>query len=367
MKKYILITCLILLAALAIGFYQFFVRENVQERLENNEEVSFKKEENIPRGDLIVIAALSMEDVKNYGFPTEIFQDVINFDIAYVNAAFGKDEVRILVDEETSPYFEGKVPEEVLVDQYMPHIWMRDFTTVNPDNPIQFRYTSVTFENGQEEADFIQESFNAFTKKFGFSYPKTKYLLDGGNVVDNYAGRAVVTNRFLEDNKLPREKGKEELKKLLGVKEIALVPPDEEIMAHSDGMVMFVDEDTIIVNRYDDELFREEVMKELRESFPGIEIVEIEADWDNEADEQGNISSACGINVNSTVTTNYIYMPHFGNELSDKALKVIQDNTTKIVVPVPSEKVCKLGGSVRCLTWQLSRSYLEKEGLGVFK
>ena len=294
---------------------------------------------------LIVIAAPSIGDTRDDQFYAEIYQGIIEFDIAYANAVWGHDEVRIVVDEETRHYFTGRVPEEILIDAKVPHIWMRDFTTINPYRPVQFRYTAASFEGDQSEADYMQDGFNAFTAEHGFAYSKANYFLDGGNIVDNYAGRIVTTERFLEDNNLSKEEGKEVLKRLLDADEVAILPPDEDILAHSDGMVMFVEDDTIVVNRYDEPL-RTEILGELRAAFPGIKIVEVEADWDEDG-------SACGINVNATVTANYIYMPHFGNKASDDALKTIRAHTIKTVIPVPANNVCKLGGSVRCLTWQL--------------
>ena len=139
------------------------------------------------------------------------------------------------------------------------------------------------------------------------------------------------------------------MKQLLHAREVAILPPDDDWLAHSDGMVMFAEENTLIINRYDEPL-RSEVLDELNRAFPGIKIVEIEADWDDSA-----AGSACGINVNATVTPNFIYMPHFDNRLSDAALKTIQRHTSKTVIPVPSNEVCKLGGSVRCLTWQTTQ------------
>ncbi|MES0879265.1 agmatine deiminase family protein [Roseibium sp. SCP14] len=296
---------------------------------------------------LIVIAAPSIDDAREDPLYQAIFQDIVDFDIAYANVVMGHDDVRIFVDEATRPYFEGKVPDDILVEAYLPHIWMRDYTTINPAAPVQFRYTPATFEDDQREADFMQDGFNALMAEHGVTFPKTDYLLDGGNIVDNFAGRVVTTDRFLEDNDLSREEGKAVLKKLLNAKEVAILPPDEEIMAHSDGMVMFAEEDTIIVNYYDEPM-RSMVLEELEAAFPGIRIVEVETAWD--LDDEG---SACGVNVNATVTANNIYMPHFGDTASDAALAVIRANTSKAVFPVPAKKVCKLGGSVRCLTWQL--------------
>lgn len=298
--------------------------------------------------DLIVIASPSIVDAAEDPDYKALFQDIVDFDIAYANAVYGKDEVRIVVDADTRPYFTGKVPEEILIDAYLPHIWTRDYTVINPAKPVQFRYTPATFEGDQSVADDIQQGFDAFAEQMGLTYSKTKYLLDGGNIVDNHAGRVVTTTRFLEDNDLSMAEGKAVLKELLDADEVAILPPDEEVMAHSDGMVMFAEEDTLIVNYYDEPM-RTRVLDELNSAFPGITIVEVEANWD-----EVDLGSACGVNVNAAMTRNYIYMPHFGDDTSDDALEIIQENTSKTVVPVPANKVCKLGGSVRCLTLQLT-------------
>ncbi|SFU06137.1 Agmatine/peptidylarginine deiminase [Pseudovibrio denitrificans] len=297
--------------------------------------------------DLIVIAAPSISDTYDDPEYAELFQGIVDFDIAYANAVYGNDEVRIVVDAQTRPYFAGKVPEEIIINDYLPHIWARDYTVINPSKPVQFRYTPVTFEGDQTVADEMQDGFNAFATARGLKFGKTKYMLDGGNIVDNHAGRVITTTRFLEDNDLSYEDGKAVLKELLNAKEVAILPPDEEVMAHSDGMVMFAEENTLILNRYDEPMYSE-ILEELETSFPGIKIVDVDAMWD-----ETNPSSACGVNVNAAMTRNFIYMPHFGDKNSDKVMKTIQANTSKKVIAVPANSVCKLGGSVRCLTLQL--------------
>ena len=44
---------------------------------------------------------------------------------------------------------------------------------------------------------------------------------------------------------------------------------------------------------------------------------------------------------------------HFNNVHDDEMLALIQSHTDKIVVPIPAENVCFMGGSVRCLSWQV--------------
>lgn len=381
MKKIMYILGSGILLILAVGMYRFnFTNEDIHVEQSNGAVVRYSEQTEIKESkktlhktmnqsehiskekykttneitDLIVITAPSVDDI----YYKKAFDEIIAFDIAYANTVIGRDEIRILVDAKTRKYFEGKVPEDILIDANVADIWMRDFTTINPRKPVQFRYTPVSFENDQHEADYIQKSFNSFTKKISLSYPKTEYFLDGGNIVDNYAGRVITTTRFLEDNNLSKKEGIETLKKLLDTTEVAIIPPDDDILAHSDGMVMFANEHTLFVNEYD-EPFRSEILDELTQAFPGIEIIEITANWDGNAYD-ANIASACGINLNAVVTSNYIYMPHFDDVHSDNILTKIQQHTSKKVVPIPAQGVCAMGGSVRCLSWQQSGKQAKK-------
>ena len=199
----------------------------------------------------------------------------------------------------------------------------------------------------------MQKQFNKFTKKLGISYLTSALKLDGGNVVDNYNDKAIVTERFLKDNGLSKAEGKEKLKKILSVKSVAIIPSDDESgLAHADGMLMFIDENTLALNRYDEPL-RSDILKELTSSFSKIKIIEVETRYD-EDDWDPGFSSACGIYTNSIVTNKYIYVPIFGTKPDLKAIKTIQKNTDKTVVPIEASSVCYMGGSVRCLGWQLA-------------
>ena len=60
-------------------------------------------------------------------------------------------------------------------------------------------------------------------------------MIDGGNLVDDYAGRVITTTRFMEDNELSYDEAKQELKTALGAREVAILEPDEEVLAHSNG------------------------------------------------------------------------------------------------------------------------------------
>lgn len=299
---------------------------------------------------LLVLSAPSIHD----SYYEKAFQQIIDFQISYAKSIIGNDNVVIIVDKDTKKYFDGKIPEDILLEDDIHDIWMRDFTTVNPKNPVQFVYTWASMT--QNESVDVQNSFKKFADRYIIERKKTNLLIDGGNIVDNYNGRVITTTRFMEDNHLSYKEAKEELIELLGAKEVAILDPDEPVLAHSDGMVSWIDDETLFVNDYSDKpAFRAKILTELRQSFPGVTIIEIPVEYKvNPPGQWDGFESACGINLNATVTYKNIYMPTFKMAHDNEAIAEIKKNTSKKVIPVSAENVCAMGGSVRCLTWQLT-------------
>ena len=298
----------------------------------------------------LVLSAPSIHDP----YYKSAFQRIVDFQINYAKSILGNDNVVILVDEDTKPFFTGKVPEDILLVDDVRDIWMRDFTTVNPKQPVQFSYTWASMS--QKQSQDVQKSFSRFADRYKIQRAKTDLMIDGGNLVDNYAGRVITTTRFMEDNELSYDEAKQELKTTLGAREVAILEPDEEVLAHSDGMVSWVDKNTLLVNDYSKTpSFRTTVMDELKASFPSAKIVEVPVEYKtNPKGQWDGFESACGVNLNSTVTYNNIYVPTFNMPHDQKALRMIKQNTTKKVIPINAESVCPMGGSVRCLTWQVT-------------
>lgn len=305
---------------------------------------------------LLVLSAPSVHDP----YYKSAFQRIVDFQIDYAKSILGNDNVVILVDEDTKPYFTGKVPEDILLVDNVRDIWMRDFTTVNPVQPVQFTYTWASMTKKQSKD--VQKSFSQFADRYQIQRAKTDLMIDGGNLVDDYAGRVITTTRFMEDNELSYNEAKQELKTVLGATEVAILEPDEEVLAHSDGMVSWVDKNTLLVNDYSKTpSFRTTVMDELKASFPTAKIVEVPVEYKtNPKGQWEGFESACGVNLNATVTQNNIYVPTFNLPHDQKALTIIKQNTSKKVIPVNAESVCPMGGSVRCLTWQVTGDNAEK-------
>lgn len=312
---------------------------------------------NQPASDrmLLVLSAPSIHN--NYYKPA--FEKIVDFQINYANKIFGNDNVVILVDKDTKPFFEGKIPEDILLTTDIYDIWMRDFTTVNPLNPTQFTYTWASMSKKQSQE--TQTSFADFADKFSVKRESSDLIIDGGNIVDNYASDYITTTRFAKDNKLSIKQAKESLKQTLNAKSVAILEPDEEVLAHSDGMVMWLDEKTLLVNQYTDKAFRKTVLDELQTSFPNVNIIEVPVEYGkNKKGEWEGFESACGVNLNSVLTFKNVYVPVFGMNHDAKAVEIIKQNTDKKVIEIDAKNVCPMGGSVRCLTWQLTGENAEK-------
>ena len=298
---------------------------------------------------LLVLSAPSISD----NYYSSAFQLIVDFQINYAKSILGHDNVVVIVDSATKQYYENYLPADILITADVFDIWIRDFSTINPLNPIQFKYTSASMT--LQESLEVQNSFNAFANKYNIKRSNTNLLLDGGNITDNYAGKAITTTRFMEDNNLSYSAAKRELKTLLNATEIGIIESDEKVLAHSDGMVMWLGKNTLLVNDYSsDTAFKTLVMDELTRSFPNTTIIEVPVQYTKNAPGQWEgFESACGVNLNSVLTFKNIYVPVFNMSHDQEALNIIRANTTKNVIPVNAENVCPMGGSVRCLTWQL--------------
>ena len=293
---------------------------------------------------VIVMVAPSI----NEEYYQEVFHEIIDYDIKAINTIYGKDDVVLLVDKATKHLFEGKIPDDAILEADVTDIWIRDFGTVDTKTEVKFEFKPQYLTI--DDSAWINDSYNDWFATKNLSSKKSDLVLDGGNLVFNGENKAVTTVRIFEDNPQYSESEIDSmLKELLEVTEIAYLPEEEgDITGHSDGMVMWAESNKLLVNKYE-EPFRSQVLFELEKSFSDIEIIEIPyvlhdelwRDW----------PSACGYYLNSLVTENYLYIPIYGLEEDQQVLNLIQSHTSKKVVSIDASNVCFMGGSVRCLTW----------------
>lgn len=301
---------------------------------------------------LIVIAAPSIHDP----YYAEVFDQIIEYDIQFATAVIGRDKIVVLADKDTMPRLKGRLPADVLLEADVEDIWLRDFAPFSPSRMIQFTYQPRYLDAA--DSQLTQAGFDGLASQYGLRFERSNLILDGGNLVD-HNDKAIVTARVLEDNpQLTRDEIVAALKSALGLAHLAIIPEEEgEATGHSDGMVLWASADTLLVNIYP-EPFRTQVLTALSDGLPDVKVVEVEANYSS--DLWKDFASACGLNVNAIATSRYFYVPVFGNKSDDSFLATLKLYTDREIVPINAEGVCFMGGSVRCLSWQMTGENAQK-------
>ena len=314
------------------------------------------------RAELIVLAAPQTTDPYYAGVADKIFEFHIKF--ARKIEAHG-DEVLILTDKGNYKRYAKALGAKKVHLAPMLDIWMRDFTPLNAEAPVMFRYTKEgqgDGRRGQRDADAVQEELAAFAQKTKLSFKQTDLFNDGGNFVEDGAGHAVLSRKFLRDNHLSENAARQKLRKLIGVKQIAFIEADEQGgLEHADGIVSFVEPNTLIINSYpSDPAYARQLKRDLQRGLPFVKIHEIVTPYEGSKIHDARFGSACGLYTNALVTPKHIYFPQFGIAEDALALKQIRAATRKKVIPVNSSGICSMGGGVRCMSWQLRGKHAAK-------
>ena len=308
-----------------------------------------------PAQTLIVLAAPAANDP----YYRPLRRDILDFQTAFAKAILGRDNVVILGDRATVRELARELPAEILLEAPQRDIWVRDFFPVPAGHPVLFRYSAAAQHGNQKDADWVQAGFLRLARRFDLEFQRVPWILDGGNVVDNGSGQAIVTDRFLTDNVLDRAQGMAVLRETLGCDRMAILPADpDDRLGHADGLASFIASNTVALTRYEG-AFRKTMRRTLRAAFPGIRILELESPLDAAAFDP-EYGSARGLYVNATVTDRYLYLPVYGLAADDRAVQQIRAATDREVVPVDARRIAALGGSVRCLSAQLKGTNARK-------
>ena len=288
-----------------------------------------------------------------------------DFHISYAKQVAKHDEVLVLVAEADRAAYVEALGESRLIVAAQLDIWMRDFTLLNAVSPVMFRYTAAGQgggRKGQRAADEVQEDFAALLEKAGVEFSESDWLNDGGNFVDDYAGRAVISRKFLADNSVTEAEARTYLTSLPNIDHVAFIDADEQGgLEHADGVVAFVDPNVLVINSYaEDPAYSAQLKADLRSGLPGVTIHEITTPYDGSVIYDKRFGSACGLYTNMLVTPDRIYFPQFGIPEDDIALQAMQRWTSKEIIPVQSGGICEMGGGVRCMSLQLRGAGAER-------
>ena len=221
-------------------------------------------------------------------------------------------------------------------------IWIRDFAPFFTDKG----GISLTYQPPYQHFDK-----SAKVQKQCLDYFKTVSLplrFDGGNLVANYLGIGIATRKPFELNKLTQAEMNLILKELFEIKQMIWLPPEPyERTAHVDGIVQFLDNDTLCINAPESDYLKK-VHTLIQQQCPSLKLVSLPYCPSNET--TYGWYSASGIYVNFLQTSKVVIVPTYNLPTDEVALKIIQSHTSKPVVGLDATSIAKYGGSIHCVT-----------------
>lgn len=233
-------------------------------------------------------------------------------------------------------------------------IWCRDYMPVQNDEGelIQFKY-DPSYLKGIPEYEASRSDVRYVDEVNGFKPIFSDINLDGGNVV-MYGNKAIITDRVFDENKnMNRDDIRKQLSELLKA-EIIIIPAlakSYDFTGHADGMIRFVDENTVIGNELyaDSSTFKKNMERAMRLA----KLTYIEFPYFN-YEIKGNHDHAIGVYLNYLEVGDLIIMPVFdvpGNRDAEALAKLKEVFPNKTIETIDYNDVALKGGILNCTTW----------------
>lgn len=252
--------------------------------------------------------------------------------------------------------FLSKLDEYKVDYQFLKHtkdIWCRDYMPIQLDEGkfVFSKYDPPYLKTPEERATISDNVKIVYNMDLGDMHISS-LKIEGGNVVKS-KNKVICTARIFEDNS---KFNKEHINKIIidlfeGNKVIIIPEQPDDWTGHADGMVRFIDDNTVLINDYskeEDRKFVDELYGVLHDA--NLKVIEIPTSmYDNSKD-----IDATGIYVNYLQMGNLIFLPKFeraeDQEVEDMFNDIFKGHT---IIPVVSNEITKMGGVLNCCTWNI--------------
>ncbi|NEW85397.1 MAG: agmatine deiminase family protein [Mariniphaga sp.] len=238
-------------------------------------------------------------------------------------------------------------------------IWARDYMPiqVSMDKFVEYRYDpdylQGTKKQTKEEGREIKTYPDIVCDALSLKTIKTDIILDGGNVVksQNYI---ILTDKIFTENKHWYDKTSlvKQLEALFEVEHAVLIPwPKVEEYGHTDGMLRFIDDETVLINEIEKTPTLEKRLKD-----HGLKWEYLHFDV-KKPDEEINWGY-----INFLQTKDIILLPKFNIEEDEQAfekMKIYYPEYARKnrIVQVKMSDIIKHGGALNCISWTIKHQY----------
>jgi len=230
-------------------------------------------------------------------------------------------------------------------------IWCRDYMPIQnaAGEFIQFRY----------EPDYLMQkkyrplitNVDSVCYSLDIKTYKSDLIVDGGNIV-HYGNNVVMCDKVLKENgEISKNDLIASLRQLLRVNHVLFIPSHpEDILGHSDGILRFIDQRTVIVSDFSKS--DQSYWKLLTASLDKMKLNYIPVPCDTSKNK--TLMDATGFYINFLQMKNILFLPAFGL-MKDKN---VEDQFKKLfpkskIVSVNCGDLAKDGGVINCISWTI--------------
>jgi len=234
-------------------------------------------------------------------------------------------------------------------------IWARDYMPiqVSENKFIEFRYDPDYLQGVENGLRDLKTYPDIVCDKINLKTTKTDIILDGGNVVKS-SNAIILTDKILDENKRTYNKTQllDKLHELFEVDKVILIPWDnDERYGHADGMVRFIDDQTVLLNWYiglDNCKYRSKLLNAFKENGINYEFLKLDALNKNEKFNWAYI--------NFLQTSEIILLPKFGITEDNQALEQFKQYfpyyaKEEKIKQVDCTEIAKNDGALNCISW----------------
>lgn len=231
-------------------------------------------------------------------------------------------------------------------------IWARDYMPiqVGANDFVQFAYDPDYLK--PKKYRLLRSNVDDVCAGLKIIRTQSKLVIDGGNVIRS-TDKVIMCDKVFKENPgvVPNDLI-EELEGHFMTDKIYFLPWDKnDYTGHADGMVRFVDNDTVLINEPTNE--NQEHEHKLRKVISNVRLNIVELPY--KPPNESNDESAIGLYLNYLEMKQALIVPVFGKKEDEKAIRIFEEVFKgKTITSIDSNEIAANGGVLNCISWNIS-------------
>lgn len=214
---------------------------------------------------------------------------------------------------------------------------------------IKFDYSPSYLDNDEHRHTITDVS--AVCAEIQLAPRSSSLKVDGGNIIRGKHWIILTDMIFKENPRLSRKAILKELESLFDCKPIIIPREPGDYLGHSDGMVRYYDEATVLINSYradDKPGFQKRLKQTLKnEGFQPIEVPYNPYDNDD-------YDAADGVYLNFLQMKEFILLPTFEKAEDEVTVRTFENLFPEYLIEtIDASVIAKDGGVLNCISWNI--------------